>query len=147
MLDLTEEFFVDSSKEHEVPITVPEGFSHCFSYIISRNINDSLLTTKPYHYYLLTSEYFESYKDALTKIATYPKEKIYYGVCEYPRKWQYKNKQATYAIIGCNASDGTVWRMAKECEYMYDANSRQFITNRHEENLGHRSDFMPYFFQ
>lgn len=145
LLDLTEEFFVDSSKEHEVPITVPNGFSHCFSYIISKNINDSLLTTKPYHYYLLTTEYFESYKDALTRIASFPKEKAYYGVCEYPRKWQYKNKQSIYAIIACNASDGTVWRMAKECEYMYDANSRQFITNRHEEKLGHRSEFMPYF--
>ena len=145
LLDLTEEFFVDSSIEHEVPITVPDGFSHCFSYIISRNINDSLLSTKPYHYYLLTTEYFESYKDALTKIATFPQAKAYYGVCEYPMKWQYKNKQAIYAIVACNACDGTVWRMAKECEYMYDANSRQFITNKHEENLGHRSEYMPYF--
>jgi hypothetical protein len=146
LLELTEVFFVDSSKEHEPPIILSEGFTHCFSYIISRNINESLLTTKPYHYYLLTTEFFESYKDALTEIASFPKEKAYFGVCEYPRKWQYKNKQSIYAIIACNASDGTVWKMAKECEYMYDAYSRQFITNKHEENLGNRSEFMPYFF-
>lgn len=146
LIELTEKYFVDSSDKYEIPIIVPEGFKHCFSFIISRNINDSLLTTKPYHYYLLTTEFFESYKDALTKIATYPKDNAYYGVCEYPRRWQYKNKQSIYAIVLCNAKDGTVWKMAKECEYMFDANSRQYITNKHEENLGWRSQFMPHFF-
>ena len=143
LLELTKELFLN--EDVITPLTLPDGFVHKIFYNISKNINDSLLTIKPCHYYILSNELFASSKDALTKISTFPKDKIYYGVCEYPRIWQYRHVQNVYGIIACFSDDGSPFRLAPECGYMFDADKRDFITNKYESSLGNRSKYMPYF--
>lgn len=144
LLEITNEYFLKNLKEP--PVTLPSGFEHKLSYNISRTIGTGLLSIRPYHYYLLSNELFDSIKDALTKIQTYPEANLYYGVCEYPRKWQYRGGAAIYGVIACYSEDGSVWRLAKECAYMFDAKKRDFIRNQYKDSLGDRSKFMPYFY-
>ena len=144
LLDITNEYFLMNLKEP--PVTLPIGFEHKLSYSISRTIGSGLLSIRPYHYYLQSNEMFDSIKDALTKIETYPEEDLYYGVCEYPRKWQYRGGAAIYGIIACYSEDGSVWRMAKECAYMFDAKNRDFIRTQYKDSLGDRSKFLPYIY-
>lgn len=142
LLELTKEFLLKDF--HVQPISLPDGFEHKLSYNISRSIGSSLLSLRPCHYYLLSNELFESIKDALTKIQSFPEDDIYYGVCAYPRNWQYRGGRSIYGIIACHFNDGSVWRMAKECPYMFDAKNRDFIKTDYKDNLGNRSKFMPY---
>lgn len=141
LIEMTKQIIADNDSETQ--ISLPEGFIRKQSYNISRNLNDSLLTVKPYHYYILSNELFESSKDALTKVSTYPQESVYYGICEYPRSWQYRGGHCVYGIIACSAKNGIVFRMAKECEYMFDAEKRDFINNNHNDSLGNRSKYNP----
>lgn len=142
LLDLTREYFL--YKKGEPNIDLPTGFVHKLSYNISRTIGDELLTTRAYHYYVLTNELFENKQDAFAKISSYPQGNIYYGVCEYPRKWQYRGSICVYGIIACSSKDGSIYRMAKECAYLFDADSREYITNNYQSSLGRRSKYMPF---
>ena len=143
LIELTKGYNLISS-EINSSIILPSNFFQCESFVISRNLNDELLTIIPYKYYLLSNELFESYKDALTKAESYPKANIYYGVCEYPRNWQTRGKQQIFTLVACDMKSGMIWRLAKECKYIYDANSRLFITTNHSGKFVFRSEFMPF---
>lgn len=162
LIDLTRRHFVNELDD-KYPLDLPPEFRKCMGFRLSNNLNDSLLTTQPYFYYIYTKELFNSAKEALEAMQKFPKDKIYYGLCEYPNIKFYlydntntdkpesvyvkdeKQTKPVYAIIASAADNNHNWRIRVESECLFDAYKREFIHNKHTLYTWANSTFIPSF--
>ncbi len=132
---------------------------------LSNKLNDSLLTTQTYFYYIYTKELFNSAKEALEAMQKFPKDKVYYGLCEYPniKFYQYddtntdkpeplyvkdeKQRKPVYAIIASAADNNHNWRIRVESECLFDADKREFIHNKHTLYTWAKSTCIPFYLE
>jgi hypothetical protein len=147
MVELTKKYFVDTKDEY--PLELGNDFKKCIGFKLSSNINDRLLSTQSYFYYIYTLELFNSAKEALEAMQRFPKDKVYYGICEYPNAkfWLYDGaregvpesvcymdespRTSVYAIIASSSENRHNWRIRVESEYIFDAYSRKYFHNHH----------------
>ncbi len=146
MVELTKKYFV---AKDEYPLELGNDFKKCIGFKLSSNINDRLLSTQSYFYYIYTLELFNSAKEALEAMQRFPKDKVYYGICEYPNAkfWLYDGaregvpesvcymdespRTSVYAIIASSSENRHNWRIRVESEYIFDAYSRKYFHNHH----------------
>lgn len=162
LVNLTKKHFVNE-KDDKYSLELPQGFKKCMGFRLSNNLRDSLLTTQPYFYYIYTKELFNSAKEALEAMQKFPKDKVYYGLCEYPNIKFYlydntnsdkpervyvkdeKETKPVYAIIASAANNNHNWRIRVESECLFDADKREYIHNKHTLYTWANSTFIPYY--
>lgn len=164
LVNLTKKHFVNEEDDN-YPLNLPTGFKKCMGFRLSNNLNDSLLTTQPYFYYIYTKELFNSAKEALEAMQKFPKDKVYYGLCEYPNIKFYlyddtnkykpeavyvkdeKQTKPVYAIIASAADNNHNWRIRVESECLFDADKREFIHNKHTLYTWANSTYIPFYLE
>ena len=164
LVNLTKKHFVNEEDDN-YPLNLPTGFKKCMGFRLSNNLNDSLLTTQPYFYYIYTKELFNSAKEALEAMQKFPKDKVYYGLCEYPNIKFYlyddtnkdkpealyvkdeKQTKPVYAIIASAADNNHNWRIRVESECLFDADKREFIHNKHTLYTWANSTYVPFYLE
>lgn len=164
LVNLTKKHFVNEEDDN-YPLNLPTGFKKCMGFRLSNNLNDSLLTTQPYFYYIYTKELFNSAKEALEAMQKFPKDKVYYGLCEYPNIKFYlyddtnkdkpeavyvkdeKQTKTVYAIIASAADNNHNWRIRVESECLFDADKREFIHNKHTLYTWANSTYIPFYLE
>ena len=160
LVELTKQHFVDTDND-EYPLDLHYGFKKCMGFKLSNNLNDDMLSTQTYFYYIYTLELFNSAKEALEAMSKFPKEHVYYGVCEYPKVKNYLyddidaekpqminfrdeiTHKAVFAIIASASENRHNWRIRVESEYLFDAFTREYIHNKHTLYVWNKYTYIP----